>query len=337
MNELLPVDAITVGVNTVDVLVQLPEHFTPGEKLPVRDSLIQGGGMAGTAACVLAALGWRTGFITPLSNDALSTISRADFKRYGVIDDYFITDPNVSPIMAVIHVDTKNAERTIFWNAKRFRLLRPSDVPLEAVRRAKLIVADRYEKYVLPTILEAVREAGGRSVLDIEAAPPGAADPEIAFRLLELATDCILPLSEARTMTGEDTPELALRRLAKRTTAQLVVTDGVRGSWALSDDNLLHQPAFSVVAVDTTGCGDAYHGAYGAGLLEGLPLSSRMELAAWVAAQVARELGARSNLPTRHSLRDVDTNIFSTELRMGLLSMFQKRPNNTENTAASGS
>ena len=314
MNELLQVDAITVGVNVVDVLVQLPEHFTPGEKLPARDLAIQGGGMAGTAACVLAALGWRTGFITPLSNDAPSTISRADLKRYGVIEDYFITDPDVSPIVAVVHVDPENGERTIFYNTKRFRLLRPTDVPLEAVRRAKLVVADRYEQHVLPTILETVREAGGRSVLDIERG-----DREIAFRLLELATDCILPLSEARALTGEDTPELVLRRLAKKTTAQLIVTDGVRGSWALSDDNLLHQPAFSVVTVDTTGCGDAFHGAYGAGLLGGLPLSSRMELAAWVAAQVSRGLGSRSHLPTRESLRDMDMSIFSTELRMGLL------------------
>jgi sulfofructose kinase len=115
-----------------------------------------------------------------------------------------ITDPDVSPIASVVHVDPENGERTIFWNTKRFRLLRPTDVPLEAVRRAKLVVADRYEQHVLPTILETVREAGGRSVLDIERG-----DPEIAFRLLELATDCILPLSEACALTGEDKPELA--------------------------------------------------------------------------------------------------------------------------------
>jgi hypothetical protein len=69
-------------------------------------------------------------------------------------------------MMSVVHVNPESAERTIFWNADRFRLLRPSDVPLEAVRRAKLVVADRHERYVLPTILEAVREAGGRSILD---------------------------------------------------------------------------------------------------------------------------------------------------------------------------
>jgi sulfofructose kinase len=119
---------------------------------------------------------WRRGLVTPLSNDAFSTISRADLKRYGVMHHYFITDPDASPIVSVIHVDPQNGERTIFWNAKRFRLLRPNDVPWDAVRRAKLVVADRQERHVLPTILETVREAGGCSVLDIERG-----DPEIAL------------------------------------------------------------------------------------------------------------------------------------------------------------
>ena len=145
-------------------------------------------------------------------------------------------------------------------------------------------------------------------------------DPGAALRLLELSTDCILPLSEARALTGEENAERALRCLAKKTTAQLIVTDGVHGSWALTGDGVLYQPAFAVAAVDTTGCGDAFHGAYGAGILGGLPLRGRMELAAWVAAQVACGLGGRNHLPTRDVLRHTDWSVFSSELRAGLLS-----------------
>ena len=76
-------------------------------------------------------------------------------------------------------------------------------------------------------------------------------DPEAALRLLELSTDCILPLSEAHALTGEENAERALRCLAKKTTAQLIVTDGVHGSWALTGDGVLYQPAFAVAAVDT--------------------------------------------------------------------------------------
>src|SRR6516225_3193005 len=93
MSEFVSIDALAIGVNTVDVLVQLPDHYTAGEKLPARDLVIQGGGPAATAACVLASLGWRTGFITRLGDDALSIISRAEFKRCGVMDDFFYHGP----------------------------------------------------------------------------------------------------------------------------------------------------------------------------------------------------------------------------------------------------
>jgi sugar/nucleoside kinase (ribokinase family) len=315
MNEFAPLDALAVGINVVDILVQLPDHFTPGEKQPARDLVLQGGGPAATAACVLGAFGWRTGFVTRMGNNALSTITRAEFKRYGVLDDFFITDPDASPVAAVVHVDPQTGERTIFYMAKGYHLLKAADIPLDAVRRAKLVLVDGYERDAAPTVLEVVRESGGRSVLDVEAGDPGA-----ALRLLELSTDCILPLSEARALTGEENAERALRCLAKKTTAQLIVTDGVHGSWALTGDGVLYQPAFAVAAVDTTGCGDAFHGAYGAGILGGLPLRGRMELAAWVAAQVACGLGGRYHLPTRDVLRHTDWSVFSSELRAGLLS-----------------
>ena len=69
-----PIDALAIGVNVVDVLVRLPDHFTPGEKQPARDLVVHGGGPAATAACVLAALGWRTGFVTRLSDDPLGFV-----------------------------------------------------------------------------------------------------------------------------------------------------------------------------------------------------------------------------------------------------------------------
>ena len=121
----------------------------------------------------------------------------------------------------------------------------------------------------------------------------------MAFRLLELATDCILPLNEALALTGEETAERALYRLAKKTAAQLIVTDGVRGSWALTKDGVVHQPAFSVDTVDTTGCGDVFHGTYAAALVQGATLSERVRLASAAAALKATQPGGQRGIPTR--------------------------------------
>ena len=315
MSEFVSIDALAIGVNTVDVLVQLPDHYTAGEKLPARDLVIQGGGPAATAACVLASLGWRTGFITHLGDDELSIISRADFKRCGVVDDFFIMDPNASPVAAVIHVNPQTGERTIFYTANRYKFLAASDIPLEIVRRAKLVLVDGYERDAAPTVLDAVRKAGGRSVLDIE----GGAS-ERAFRLLQLGTDCILPINVARMLTGEETVERVLHRLAEKTPAQLIVTDGVQGSWALTEDGVLHQPAFAVAAVDTTGCV--------------MPFMAPMEPDSWAdwrcvagwnwplgsLRKLRSDSGGRSHLPTRDSFKHMDQSVFSPELQKGLMS-----------------
>ena len=63
MNSQQATDVLVTGLNIVDILVRLPEKVQSGEKHEVRDLLIQGGAPAGNAACLLASLGWRTGFI----------------------------------------------------------------------------------------------------------------------------------------------------------------------------------------------------------------------------------------------------------------------------------
>ena len=61
-----------------------------------------------------------------------------------------------------------------------------------------------------------------------------------------------------------------MQELTTMTKGQLVVTEGILGSWALTPQGVIHQKAFPVEAIDTTGCGDAFHGAYAVGLLEGM-------------------------------------------------------------------
>jgi sugar/nucleoside kinase (ribokinase family) len=71
-----------------------------------------------------------------------------------------------------------------------------------------------------------------------------------------------------------------------------VVTVGSAGCWYQSAGETVarHQPVFSVTAIDTTGCGDAFRGIYAAALTAGLPLYERVLHAAAGAAIVASRL-----------------------------------------------
>ncbi len=318
MNESPAVDVFAVGRYVVDIFVRVPEQFSPGEKHEVREMLIQGGGPAATAACVLASLGWRTAFLARAGDDPFSMIARRDLMKYGVLTDFLIPDATASPVVAIVQADSQTGDRTIFYTLKGYHALEAADVPREAVQGCKLLLIDGYEPDAALALLDAAPKTGQRSVLDLEIADRDT-DRTKVERLLGSGTDCILPLGAASVLTGEQAPDAALRQLAELTRAQLIVTDGTRGSWALTSAGVIHQPAIAVEAVDTTGCGDAFHGGYAAALLDGLPLPLCMEFAAWVAAQVALKLGGRTNLPTRDSIRQSDLSMLSAELRAHLL------------------
>ena len=65
---------------------------------------------------------------------------------------------------------------------------------------------------------------------------------------------------------------------------------------------VLHQPAFRVETVDTTGCGDVFHGAYAAALREGRPIADRLRFAAAVAALKATRVGGQKGIPSREEV-----------------------------------
>ncbi|EIQ01951.1 sugar kinase, ribokinase [Opitutaceae bacterium TAV1] len=308
-----PYDVVVLGMNVVDVLTEVPRSITPDAKHEVEQILVQGGGPASTAACQIAALGWRTAFVGRHGVNTISAISEAEFARCGVHADLFLRDdPAAQPAVAIVEVDRARQQRTVFYSTAGCRKLTAADVPAEAIRAARAVLVDGYETEASLAALRIAKKAGVRSVLDLETG-----DPVVLKELLALGTDAILPISAARALTGAESPGDALRGLAQWTTAQLLVTDGARGSWALDPATgaVLHQPAFSVAVVDTTGCGDCYHAAWLSAMLSGWTLPLRMEFASWTAAYVAEALGGRTHLPTRAALAARDPSMLSPALR----------------------
>ncbi len=303
-------DVVAVGLNVVDVLLTLPPTITHNDKHEVSDLVIQGGGPAATAACVPAALGWRVGFVARMGDDTISKIARAEFVNRGVSDACFIDDPDHQPGVAVVEITANSGDRTIFYNLRKYRFLKPSDIPESAVRSARLVMVDSYEIQAALAALRIARKAGCKSVVDVENG-----DTSQLRELISLGTDVIIPMKTAQKLSGHGDVESILSDLAASTRGTLIVTDGSRGSWALTPKGVLHQPAFPVKVVDTTGCGDVFHGAYGAALLDDLPLPQRMEFASFLASRVAKVIGGRADLPGRRGLAQCDLSALSEPLR----------------------
>jgi sulfofructose kinase len=101
---------------------------------------------------------------------------------------------------------------------------------------------------------------------------------------------------------GGDT-EHRLQSLIAQGVRHVGVTRGPDGyTWMDREGTVHHQPAFAVQVRDTTGAGDAFHGAFTWALTEGHPEAECARLASAAAALSCLGLGARSGLPTRAEL-----------------------------------
>jgi sugar/nucleoside kinase (ribokinase family) len=108
----------------------------------------------------------------------------------------------------------------------------------------------------------------------------------------------------ARRLTGEREPAAIVGALWNDRRATVVVTNGADGVWfrdAASAD-YQHQPSFAVPVIDTTGCGDVFHGAYAVALARGLGAVERVRLAAAAGAICATGRGGRGRLPTERDI-----------------------------------
>jgi sugar/nucleoside kinase (ribokinase family) len=123
--------------------------------------------------------------------------------------------------------------------------------------------------------------------------------PELR-QLVPLTDICIVARDFAEKYTGQSDVRLAAAILLEEGPTVSVITDGVQGSWVYSrDGKAFHQPAYLLSGVvDTTGCGDSYHGAFLFGLLQGMGLEETASFASAVAALNSQRLGGRGGLPT---------------------------------------
>ncbi|MDP1589110.1 MAG: PfkB family carbohydrate kinase [Prosthecobacter sp.] len=94
-------------------------------------------------------------------------------------------------------------------------------------------------------------------------------------------------------------------KLLQPPTKLLVITEGTSGSQVWTPDGAhFHQPAFKAEPlIDTTGCGDVFHGAFLHGWLLKWPLERCAAHASRLAARNAEGLGGR------HALRSMTSNI----------------------------
>lgn len=276
--------AITTGAPEFDALHQ-PPHLT--------DLVIDGGGQVGTALCCLARLGITAGYVGLLGADPEGHWLRDAFVQSGVDVAHLTLSADVGTNICLLLVEEHTGRRAILCH----RRVRPEDLILSAADRLYLQQAQvlHLDGQFMPAALQAARwmkQAGGIVCFDGNHPRPGLDE------LLPLVDWLIVSEGFPALVTGHQDLERAARALMDLGPRLLVVTQAERGCRVWTQEQVLSDPGFSVPVIDTTGAGDAFHGAWIYAMLQGWDLGRAAAFANAVAAFNCQTLGGRRGLPT---------------------------------------
>ncbi len=141
-----------------------------------------------------------------------------------------------------------------------------------------------------------IRSSGGKVSFDGGAGLFKEADRKI----LKQVDYCITAIGYAQNYTGKDSISAMLDAFLMEGVEVAGITCGTEGSWFKEADGVeFHQPAFILpTVVDTTGCGDIFHGVFLYGVLNHFPLEKSVSYASAAGAIASTRLGGRLGIPT---------------------------------------
>ncbi|HAH06946.1 MAG TPA: hypothetical protein DCM05_10535 [Elusimicrobia bacterium] len=282
-------DCLCVGLSTMDVIASVDGWPREDEKRRARAVVVDGGGPAGTAACVLGKYGLKTGILSFIGQDEWTPFIREGFRRHDVSTKSLRVVPGASNAVSMVLANARNGSRTIVWNA---RGLRGESLPVRAPRARCL----HFDGHLMELSIRLAREGLRRGALtsfDCGSLKPG-------WEALAALTRVFIASSRFTRQLGLSVPA-ALLALRERFGFSVAVTEGARGVSFFDEKSrrVRRLPQRRFASVDTTGCGDVFHGAFLAAALRGRAFEESLRFAQEVAGEKSLRLGGRKGLPER--------------------------------------
>lgn len=288
-------DILGLGCTAVDDILYVATYPPADAKAEVRSRERHCGGLTATALVAGARLGARCAYAGTLGYDDSSRFVLETFQREGINIRHVVRRTEAGPVRSVIVVNETLGTRNIFYDHKNARGADSQLPGKDVILSTRVLLVDRFGVSGMVRAARIARAARIPVVADLEGSKPKQFAP-----LLRLVDHLIVSEDFAQRLTGTRHPASAVAKLRAAGHTVVVVTCGESGCWFQEQGWKLpsYHAAYKVEAVDTTGCGDVFHGAYAFALARGMPLLKRIRLASATAALKATRRGGQAGIPT---------------------------------------
>lgn len=290
-----PPALVVIGSTMIDLVVFTDRVPGPGETLVGRRFVSGFGGKGANQAVMARLLGADVTFVNRLGDDAHGRMTRENLAAFGIADDHVSTSAGSASGVAHIWVEGDGTNRIIIVPGANDDLTGVEVRDVVAASSAPVVLG-QLEVPAEATVagFRAARARGATTLLN----PAPAAD--LPAELLE-ATDWLLPNETEFALLsdgGDPDDDGAIRDYAARAGVRLLVTLGADGVALLAEDGTVDRiPAPTVEAVDTTGAGDAFVGAFATMLAAGRPVEDAITIGIRCASDSVTRPGTQSSFP----------------------------------------
>lgn len=274
-------DVIGLGSVLIDEIAVLSEFPKEDTKTEIQKLQTQLGGPVPTALKALSKLGLETSFIGKIGTDNNAQKIKRELQN-SMIDTSNLSEENAKSGFSQIWIDTNKGTRTIAYsNGNMSELeLSPSITP-----NCKLIHIDgRNHKAAKELILNK-----NNAIVSIDTGN----FREKTLHLIDLVDIAIMPKRFVQAMHDDENTNNLIQNMRKRfpQPKYIIITDGVNGSVCSFENKIIHQKAFQVNTLDSTGAGDIHSAGIIYGVLQNWKLEKTLEFAAAMAAFKCQYLG----------------------------------------------
>ena len=277
--------ALFIGRSVVDVASLVDDFPAPDAKVKALANYMIPGGSALNAAVTFARLGGDAHLVSAFGSDGpFRALVCDDLRRHGVTPIDICADPDYRiPISTV--VSTRSSGDRMIVNAAGEECARLRELPDLFDGGYDLIQLDQYERPFVTRHAEAIRAFDGPVILD------GGGWKDWSPEFLRL-TD--IPIVSEEFFAGG--PDAFAAECAGLGIERWAMTRGARGVIWQDGGRRGEIPALPVMAVDTLGAGDIFHGAFCHAFMETGEFVTALEHANRVAAQFCASPGTRSGM-----------------------------------------
>ena len=284
-------DDIGIGQVCADYLGRV--HYFPDieGRVELEEVAIRSGGPTATALLVNARFGMNVALIGKVGDDYLGMMVTRDLQKEGIDTSLIIKEKGKNTQVSFIPIEKESGRRTVFWSRGTITPLKSKDIKKKLITQSRAIHFDELFVEVIVEAAQIAKKSGIVVSIDVGNYEEGIEELKGKIDLFIASNDFL------REYSGEENPSKGIKKLKEFRAKVTTVTLGSKGSLTIYNNELIEIPAYPVRAVDTTGAGDVFHGAFLFGWLKGWKIRQILRFASAAAAINCLSLGAHSGVP----------------------------------------